>query len=79
MLTKSKTGYFLVQSILTYIVGIRVFDSLRNDHRISYGGSVVVTLITCLAVTLPTAELFHRLIVVPSRYLSHNFYEFMTT
>ena len=73
----NKKGYFLLQSIFAYIVGIRVFDSLRNKHKISSGGSVMVTLITCLAVTVPAAELFHRLIVVPSRYLSHNFHDFI--
>jgi peptidoglycan/LPS O-acetylase OafA/YrhL len=69
----------LLQSIFAYIVGIRVFESLRTNHGVSYGGSVMVTLITCIVITVPAAELFHRLIVVPSRYLSHNFYEFITS
>ncbi|EED14776.1 conserved hypothetical protein [Talaromyces stipitatus ATCC 10500] len=71
-------SYFLLQSIFAYIVGIRVFEGLRSRH-VPHDGAVMVALITCIAVTVPAAELFHRLIVVPSRYLSHNFYEFITS
>ncbi|EEA23284.1 hypothetical protein TMatcc_002141 [Talaromyces marneffei ATCC 18224] len=78
-LGRRSLSYFLLQSILAYIVGIPVFESLRNHHGIPYGGSVMVTLITCIAVTVPAAELFQRLIVVPSRYFSHIFYEFITS
>ncbi|KAH8703966.1 hypothetical protein BGW36DRAFT_394152 [Talaromyces proteolyticus] len=72
-------SYFLIQPILIYRVGIRVFGQLRGTHGIGYPGSVVVTLITCLAVTVPAAELYHRLVCVPSRYLAHHFYEFITS
>jgi peptidoglycan/LPS O-acetylase OafA/YrhL len=38
-----------------------------------------VTFITCLVVTIPLAELFHRLVETPSKLLAHKFYDFITS
>ncbi|KAJ9314231.1 hypothetical protein DTO271D3_5460 [Paecilomyces variotii] len=77
-LGKRSLSYFLVQSNMMYIVGIRVFESLYTKHHISFGGSNMVALITCLVVTIPLAELFYRLVELPSKHLAHKFYEFIT-
>ena len=71
-------GYFLVQSTLIYLVGIKVFRSLHHDNATSFSGSVIATLITCLVVVVPTAEVFHRVVEVPSKLLSHKFFDFIT-
>lgn len=63
---------------MMYIVGIRVFNSLYTNHHISFGGSNMVALITCLVVTIPLAELFYRLVELPSKHLAHKFYDFIT-
>jgi peptidoglycan/LPS O-acetylase OafA/YrhL len=72
-------GYFLVQSTLIYVVGIRVFAKLHHDDDVSFPGATAVTLITCLAVVVPAAELFHRLVEVPSKIFAHMFYDFITS
>jgi hypothetical protein len=72
-------GYFLIQSTLIYIVGIRVFSKLHHGNSISFSGSTMVTLITCVAVVVPAAEIYHRVIVVPSKAFAHKFYDFITS
>lgn len=71
-------GYFLIQSTLIYIVGIRVFTKLHHDDGIDFRGSTMVTFITCLAVVVPAAEIFHRVVEVPSKVFAHTFYDFIT-
>lgn len=63
---------------MIYLVGIKVFTQLRHNH-ISFPGSVTVTLITCLVVIVPLAELFYRLVEQPSKLLAHKFYNFITS
>ncbi|KAL1970097.1 hypothetical protein VTN77DRAFT_6502 [Rasamsonia byssochlamydoides] len=77
-LGKRSLSYFLIQSNMIYIVGIRVFTQLRREG-LSFAGSTVVTLITCLAVTIPAAEAFYRLVELPSKVLAHRFYDFITS
>jgi hypothetical protein len=72
-------GYFLIQSTLIYLVGIRVFSELHHEDSISFSGLTVVTLITCIAVVAPAAEIYHRVIVVPSKAFAHKFYDSITS
>lgn len=72
-------GYFLIQSTLIYLVGIRVFSKLHHEDSISFSGSTVVTLITCIAVVVPAAEIYHRVIVVLSKAVAHKFYDLITS
>jgi peptidoglycan/LPS O-acetylase OafA/YrhL len=72
-------GYFLTQSTLIYVVGIKVFSHLHQEDNISFPGSVMVTLITCLAVVVPAAEVFHRVVEVPSKICAHKFFDFITS
>ena len=64
---------------MIYIVGIKVFSKLHHDNGISFPGSATVTLITCLAVVVPAAEVFHRVIEVPSKVFAHKFSDFITS
>jgi hypothetical protein len=64
---------------MIYIVGIRVFSKTHHDDGISFSGSAMVTLITCLAVVVPAAEVFYRAIEVPSKVFAHKFYDFITS
>ncbi|KAI9734049.1 MAG: hypothetical protein M1818_006987 [Claussenomyces sp. TS43310] len=77
-LGKRSLSYFLIQSTMIYLVGIKVFAKLHHEDGISFPGSTMVTLITCLAVVIPAAELFHRLVEVPSKVFAHKFYDFIT-
>jgi peptidoglycan/LPS O-acetylase OafA/YrhL len=72
-------GYFLTQSTLIYVVGIKVFSQLHHEDNISFLGSAMATLITCLAVVVPAAEMFHRVVEVPSKIFAHKFFDFITS
>jgi hypothetical protein len=72
-------GYFLIQSTLIYLVGIRVFFKLHHKDSISFLGSTVVTLITCISVVVPATEIYHRVLVVPSKAFAHKFYDLITS
>ncbi|RMZ81377.1 hypothetical protein DV738_g2262, partial [Chaetothyriales sp. CBS 135597] len=70
-LGKRSLSYFLVQSPMMYTVGIKTFTALRTTHNIRYSGSCMVTLITCLAVIVPMAEVFYRVVEIPSKIGEH--------
>jgi len=63
---------------MIYTVGIKTFSQLRSDH-VSFGGSCMVTLITCIAVIVPLAELFYQCVEIPSKVGAHKFYDFITS
>jgi peptidoglycan/LPS O-acetylase OafA/YrhL len=63
---------------MIYVVGIRVFAQLHHVDGVDFPAATVVTLITCLAVVVPAAELFHRVVEVPSKIFAHKFYDFIT-
>ena len=75
--TKTSQGYFLIQSTMIFLVGIKTFNGIRE--RNSFPTSVVVSLIASLAVIIPSAELFYRLVQQPSKSAAHLFYDFITT
>ncbi|RMD39449.1 hypothetical protein DV735_g5680, partial [Chaetothyriales sp. CBS 134920] len=78
-LGKRSLSYFLVQSPMMYTVGIKVFTSLRTTDHIGFSGACMVTLITCLAVIVPMAEVFYRCVEIPSKIGAHKFYDFITS
>lgn len=63
---------------MIYLVGIKVFTQLHHFDKVSFAGSVMVTLITCLSVIIPSAEVFYRLVELPSKVWAHKFYDFIT-
>jgi len=72
-------GFFLIQSTMIYLVGIKLFTRLQEVDRVSFSGSVIVTLMTCLLVIVPLAEMFHWLVVMPSKAFSHRAFDFITS
>ncbi|BDD55187.1 hypothetical protein MPDQ_007681 [Monascus purpureus] len=78
-LGRRSLSFFLTQSTMMYIAGIRVFHHLAHDRGLSYSGTTVVTLIICLVLVPVTAEAFYRLVQRPSRAFSHLFYDFITS
>lgn len=72
-------GFFLIQSTIIYLLGIKLFIRLQDVSKASFSGSVIVTLMTCLIVIIPLAELFHRLVVMPSKAFSHICFDFITS
>lgn len=64
---------------MIYTVGIKTFSQLRSHDGVGFGGSCIVTLITCLVVIVPLAELFYRCVEIPSKIGAHKFYDFITS
>lgn len=65
------TGWFLVQSIVIYTAGIKLFMHLSIEKKLSIEASRVVCLIVCVTSVILGAELFHRLVDTPSRKLAY--------
>jgi peptidoglycan/LPS O-acetylase OafA/YrhL len=61
-------GYFIVQSIIIYTLGIKLYQTLHIVNEIA---SVAVCFFVTLAVSAGGAELFYRAVEVPSHVLSH--------
>lgn len=66
-LTRS-TGWFLVQSILVYTLGIKLFQMLPIENSIA---AVAVCFFVVLLNTALGSEIFYRVVEVPSHVLSH--------
>lgn len=68
-------GYFLIQSIIIYTAGIKVFTQTRQYDGANFPSSTIAALVTCLVATIPAAELFYRLVELPSKVLAHRFFD----
>ncbi|KAF2090791.1 hypothetical protein K490DRAFT_71121 [Saccharata proteae CBS 121410] len=62
-------SYLVMQSIIIYTAGIKLFLHLSSQNA-SFSGSVVACLVTTLAATAVGAELFYRLVDYPSQALA---------
>ncbi|KAG4441808.1 hypothetical protein IFR05_002732 [Cadophora sp. M221] len=78
-LGKRSMSFFLIQSTIIYLVGIKLFMRMQDVSKASFSGSVIVTLITCLIVIVPLTELFHRAVVMTSKAFSHICFDFITS
>lgn len=59
-------GYFLVQSIIVYTLGIKTVTNMIGDDISGYERATGVAFIVTLLVTLLAAEAMHWLVEVPS-------------
>ncbi len=64
-------GWFLLQSIVIYTAGIKLFMHLSIERNMSVEGSRLVCLLVCVAIVAFGAELFHRLVDCPSKAFAH--------
>jgi hypothetical protein len=71
-------GYYLIQSTIIYTVGIKLFLALHvNTHRVSFPVAVMLAFVVCLGVTVPGAEIFHRVVDRPSKVLAHVLFDWV--
>jgi hypothetical protein len=66
--TNDDTGFFLVQSIVFYTLGIKLYQAL---HLANDMAAVAVCFFVTLAASAAGAEIFYRLVDIPSHVLSH--------
>jgi len=64
-------GWFLVQSIIIYTAGIKLFTQLSSKQGWSVEAANWTCLVVCLATIVLGAEIFHRLVDCPSQALAH--------
>ncbi|KAJ4360226.1 uncharacterized protein N0V89_000786 [Didymosphaeria variabile] len=67
-LGRRSLSWFLVQSILVYTMGIRLFQVLPIANEVA---STVACFFVVLAATAMGSEVFYRVVEVPSHVLSH--------
>ena len=75
-ITDSVAGWFLTQSIVVYVIGIKMFLSLVGNNS-SQAGAVTACFAACVPLTAIMAEVFYRLIEVPSHGLSHAMFDWI--
>ena len=68
-------GYFLVQSIVVYTAGIKLYLALTD--RASPAVINTICLIVSLVAVIPIAEAFHRLVDHPSRMLAYKMFDWI--
>ena len=63
---------------MIYVVGIRLYMYLHHEQNISLSGTVMTTLIMCVALVVAAAEAFYWLVERPSKLLTHSSYKWIT-
>ncbi|KAF7877148.1 hypothetical protein EAF04_000833 [Stromatinia cepivora] len=66
-LGKRSFSWFLVQSIIVYTVGIKLFTHLTETRNASFEAAATGCFFVCLVTVIPSAEIFYRLIDFPSQ------------
>jgi hypothetical protein len=68
------TGWFLVQSILVYTMGIRLMQMLPIANEVA---ATAVCFFVVLMATAIGSELFYRTVEVPSQVLSYTAFDWI--
>jgi hypothetical protein len=71
------TGYFLVQSILIYTVGIKLYTQMAGSGM-NGAMSTIVCFLVCAPLVGVVGEVFYRIVDLPSIILARGFWAFMT-
>jgi hypothetical protein len=71
------TGYFLLQSIIIYAIGIRIVTNMAGDDLSGYSRATGVALIVSLLVTVLAAEAMYWLVEVPSKWLGRRLFNWI--
>ncbi|CAD6446011.1 3bed0e88-8054-45c9-a6e9-f2044d4c8bd1 [Sclerotinia trifoliorum] len=66
-LGKRSFSWFLVQNIIVYTVGIKLFAHLTETRNASFEAAATGCFFVCLVTVIPSAEIFYRLIDFPSQ------------
>ena len=70
-------GYFLVQSILIYTAGIKLYTHMA-DAGMNGSLSTFVCFLVCAPLVAIVGEIFYRVVDSPSIILARGFWAFMT-
>lgn len=70
-------GWFLVQSIIIYIAGIKLFLHLNIQKQWPPEGSVVTCPVVCFVSVITIGEVFYRLVKYPSKALAYRLFDWI--
>lgn len=70
----SPTGIFTAQSLIFYTAGIKIFIALTANHGLSASAAAAVVFVSCVPLIFLGAEIFHRLVDVPSQWFARYFF-----
>ncbi|ORY09758.1 hypothetical protein BCR34DRAFT_625580 [Clohesyomyces aquaticus] len=73
-LGRRSLSWFLVQCIVVYTLGIKLYQGLHLDNSVA---AVAVCFFSSLATTVVGVEVFYRSIEVPSQVLSHKAFDWI--
>jgi len=60
-------GYFLLQSIVVYTLGIKIVQNMTSSNMDAYPHAVGTAFIACLLVTAAAGEAFYWIIDMPCK------------
>lgn len=69
-------GMFLIQSVIVYTVGIKLWMHL-NDAGVASMVSTLASFVTCAALVALASEIFYRVVDLPSIAAAKAFWTFM--
>ena len=70
-------GFFLVQSIIIYTVGIKTYQHMAASGTAN-GVNGLVCFLVCAPLVTVLAEVFYRIVDLPSIVAARGFWAFMT-
>ena len=70
-------GYFCVQSIIIYTLGIKTATNMMDGNVDMLPKATGVAFIASLLVTIPAAEVLHWLVEVPSIWLGRVLFDWI--
>jgi hypothetical protein len=62
------TGYFLLQSIIIYAIGVKLVTNMAGEDLAGYSRATGVAFIVSLLVTVLAAEGMYWLVEIPSKW-----------
>jgi peptidoglycan/LPS O-acetylase OafA/YrhL len=70
-------GYFLLQSIIIYAIGIRIVTNMAGEDLSGYSRATGVAFIVSLLVTVLVAEAMYWLVEIPSKWFGRRLFDWI--
>lgn len=77
MIANCVTGYFLLQSIIIYALGIQIVTNMAGEDLSGYSRAAGVAFIVSLLVTVLAAEAMYWLVEIPSKWFGRRLFDWI--
>ena len=77
LITDRVTGYFLLQSIIIYTIGIKLVTNMVGEDLSGYSRATGVAFIVSLLVTVVVAEGMYLLVELPSKWFGRQLFDWI--